>query len=103
MNAEKVYDITYKLSIELDELIAKYYRGLEKVKKTSLWNLGHVFTCSFFVYLLQIYVKYSIIISQVKEIKMLVNHNIIDNLCEDAGEQRKQKAQKYRDENRILL
>ena len=24
---------------------------------------------------------------------MLVNHNIIDNLCEDAGEQRKQKAQ----------
>lgn len=31
------YDITYKLSIELDELIAKYYRGLEKSKKkTSL-------------------------------------------------------------------
>ena len=57
----------------------------------------------FFVYLLQIYVKYSIIISQVKEIKMLVNHNIIDNLCEDAGEQRKQKAQKYRDENRIYF
>lgn len=27
------YDITYKLSIELDELIAKYYRGLEKSKK----------------------------------------------------------------------
>jgi len=39
----------------------------------------------------------------VKEIKMLVNHNIIDNLCEDAGEQRKQKAQKYRDENRIYF
>ena len=34
---------------------------------------------------------------------MLVNHNIIDNLCEDAGEQRKQKAQKYRDENRIYF
>ena len=34
---------------------------------------------------------------------MLVNHNIIDNLCEDAGEQRKQKAQKYRDENRVYF
>ena len=34
---------------------------------------------------------------------MLVNHNIIDNLCEDAGEQKKQKAQKYRDENRIYF
>lgn len=34
---------------------------------------------------------------------MLVNHNIIDSLCEDAGEQRKQKAQKYRDENRVYF
>ena len=27
------YDITYKLSIELDDLISKYYRGLKKSKK----------------------------------------------------------------------
>lgn len=27
------YDITYKLSVELDELIAKYYSNIEKNKK----------------------------------------------------------------------
>ena len=27
------YEITYQLSIELDELIAKYYEKLEKTKK----------------------------------------------------------------------
>lgn len=27
------YDVTYKLSIELDELIAKYYKNIEKNKK----------------------------------------------------------------------
>ena len=27
------YSITYKLSVELDELIAKYYKNLEKNKK----------------------------------------------------------------------
>ena len=29
------YSITYKLSVELDELIAKYYRDLKMVKKTA--------------------------------------------------------------------
>lgn len=30
------YSITYKLSVELDELIAKYYRELKMVKKTNI-------------------------------------------------------------------
>lgn len=29
------YSITYKLSIELDELIAKYYRKTQKAKENS--------------------------------------------------------------------
>lgn len=33
------YDITYKLSVELDELIAKYYRGLEKSKKKLVYEV----------------------------------------------------------------
>ena len=33
------YNITYKLSIELDELIAKYYKELKKnKKKTGMGN-----------------------------------------------------------------
>lgn len=28
------YSITYKLSVELDELIAKYYRDMKNTKKT---------------------------------------------------------------------
>ena len=30
------YEITYNLSVELDELIAKYYRGIEKNKKKAI-------------------------------------------------------------------
>ena len=37
------YKITYKLSVELDELIAKYYRSIKKDKKKLVtemaWNL----------------------------------------------------------------
>ena len=30
------YDVTYRLSVELDELIAKYYKNLVNNKKNSL-------------------------------------------------------------------
>ncbi len=33
------YDITYKLSVELDELIAKYYRILEENKKKLIYEI----------------------------------------------------------------
>lgn len=33
------YDITYKLSVELDELIAKYYRDLKDGKKKLVIDL----------------------------------------------------------------
>lgn len=33
------YAITYKLSIELDELIAEYYRGLKNSKKKLAFDL----------------------------------------------------------------
>ena len=33
------YAITYKLSVELDELIAKYYRGLEDNKKKLVYEV----------------------------------------------------------------
>ena len=32
------YSITYKLSVELDELIARYYRDLNSGKKKQLVN-----------------------------------------------------------------
>lgn len=32
------YNITYKLSIELDELIAEYYEGLKNAKKKLVWT-----------------------------------------------------------------
>ena len=32
------YNITYKLSIELDELIAKYYDELKNAKKKLIWT-----------------------------------------------------------------
>ena len=32
------YNITYKLSIELDELIAKYYDELKNTKKKLIWT-----------------------------------------------------------------
>lgn len=32
------YSIIYKLSIELDELIAKYYENLKKTKKNLAWT-----------------------------------------------------------------
>lgn len=31
------YNITYQLSIELDELIAQYYENLKKSKKKMAW------------------------------------------------------------------
>ena len=31
------YSVIYKLSVELDELIAKYYRNLENNKKKLAW------------------------------------------------------------------
>ena len=31
------YEETYKLSVELDELIAKYYRDLNSGKKKLVW------------------------------------------------------------------
>ena len=34
---------------------------------------------------------------------MLINHNIINSLSEDAGELKKQKAKRYKDENRVYL
>ena len=33
------YSITYKLSVELDELIAKYYRDLKSGKKKLVVNV----------------------------------------------------------------
>lgn len=33
------YDIIYKLSIELDELIAKYYDDLKNSKKKLAWTM----------------------------------------------------------------
>ena len=33
------YSITYKLSIELDELIAQYYENLKNNKKKLEWTL----------------------------------------------------------------
>ena len=32
------YNITYKVSIELDELIAKYYDELKNAKKKLIWT-----------------------------------------------------------------
>lgn len=34
---------------------------------------------------------------------MLVNHNIIDNLCKDAGESRTQKALRYKEQERVKI
>ncbi len=34
------YAITYKLSIELDELIAEYYRSMKNSKKKLMFNLA---------------------------------------------------------------
>ncbi len=35
----KDYNITYQLSIELDELIAQYYKELKKAKKRESINI----------------------------------------------------------------
>ena len=32
------YSITYKISVELDELIAKYYKNLKNSKKKIAWT-----------------------------------------------------------------
>lgn len=32
------YSITYKISVELDELIAKYYKNLKNNKKKIAWT-----------------------------------------------------------------
>ncbi len=32
------YDVTYRLSVELDELIAKYYKNLVNNKKKLAWT-----------------------------------------------------------------
>lgn len=32
------YNVTYKLSVELDELIAKYYKSLVNNKKKLAWT-----------------------------------------------------------------
>ena len=32
------YDVTYKLSVELDEFISKYYKNLKKIKKKLAWT-----------------------------------------------------------------
>lgn len=32
------YDVVYKLSVELDELIAKYYKNLKFNKKKLAWT-----------------------------------------------------------------
>ena len=34
------YTITYKLSVELDELIAEYYRSMKNSKKKLMFNLA---------------------------------------------------------------
>lgn len=33
------YTITYQLSVELDELIAQYYKELKNAKKKLAWNI----------------------------------------------------------------
>ena len=34
---------------------------------------------------------------------MIINHNIIDNLCKDAGESRTQKALRYKEQERVKI
>ena len=67
------YDVTLDLSVQLDELIAKYYRNLGKDQNSPICECVklHTFlfcTKNYYIYL-KVKLKYYIIFSQVKENK----------------------------------